>query len=443
MRASDFFAKWFSEDQLKETFANEVFTKPTVGIDYVTVNNFNEHIDENIGVIRRKVFAGNYRFTNYAQVLLPKGANKPPREICIPTVRDKLVLKSLSKVIADVYGDVCKTPQPQLTVDEVHGAMVDGDYTGLLKYDIHACFSSIDHDILLKLLRARIRKPQILSLLEGAIMTLSVPFGVKAREPKRCKGVPEGLPISGLLANIYLNQVDKSIRSIKGIGYHRYVDDILVLGTDANLNRADRVISTAVARLNLELSGDKTQSGKLAVDAFDYLGYRFFGSTLSVGSKAKRRIEQRLEALIRQYDGSELSKWRLNLRITGCRWTDDGLSFMRYGWLHYYSRTEDVAYLGRLDSLVKKLFKRRGIEYTADIKRFKRAYYEMKKADRRSRYIRTIDTTISVEEKRDIIRKLFQSLQIDNKTDEEVNGLYCERMRRELKDLEHDADVIS
>lgn len=443
MKASDSFSKWFKENQLKDTFVREVFPKPTVGVDYVTVRKFNEHLNENIEVIHRKVVSGNYYFTSYAQLLFLKGANKPPREICIPTVRDKLVLKSLFKVLLDVYGDTCKTPQPQLTVDEVHSEIASGNYTDFLKYDIHACFSSIDHVFLLKYFKARIRKSQVLDLLERAITTPSVPFGTKAGESKRRKGVPEGLPISGLLANLYLSQVDKAVRRVEGIRYHRYVDDIIVLGGEANLSRADKMISKAVTRLNLELNDDKTQSGKLAEEPFDFLGYRFFGPTLAVGSKAKRRIEQRLEAQIRQYDGSELSKWRLNLRITGCRWTDDGINFMRYGWLYYYSRTEDVAYLGRLDSLVKKLFKRRGIEYTADIKSFKRAYYEMKKADGVSKYIRTINTKIPVGEKRDIMKQLFPSVNVDNKTDEEVNEMYRDRMRRELKDLERDADVIS
>ena len=112
MRAADSFAARFSAVALEEVFLSEICVKPTVGIDKVTVANFEEHLDDNLDVISRKVLSGTYRFTNYRQKLIAKGKDDCPREINIPTLRDKLVLRALVKVLDDVYGDSCMTPQP-------------------------------------------------------------------------------------------------------------------------------------------------------------------------------------------------------------------------------------------------------------------------------------------------------------------------------------------
>jgi retron-type reverse transcriptase len=81
----------FSKEHLYEHFQEKVKEKASVGLDKVTVFGFEKNVEQEIGIIQRKVKNGTYHFTRYRQVLFSKGAGKEPRIISVPTVRDKLV----------------------------------------------------------------------------------------------------------------------------------------------------------------------------------------------------------------------------------------------------------------------------------------------------------------------------------------------------------------
>jgi retron-type reverse transcriptase len=103
MRACESFGKEFSVKSLRSSFQLEVKEKLTVGIDRVTVAKFEENLDQNLKTISRKILKSTYHFTNYSQLLISKEVEKLPQELCVPTVRDKLVLKALSHVLKNVF----------------------------------------------------------------------------------------------------------------------------------------------------------------------------------------------------------------------------------------------------------------------------------------------------------------------------------------------------
>lgn len=442
--AAESFLCRFSDDSLAEIFVSEVFAKPTVGIDKVTVAHFASNLDANVEVISRKVKAGSYQFTSYSQLLSLKGADSLPRELCIPTVRDKVTLKALSHVLDDVFGDECKTGQPQMLVDRVVAAASTGKFDTYLKFDLKRFYSSINHNLLLKTLRRRMRKKELLDLIEDAITTPSVAFGASSRK-LRTKGVPEGLPISNRLANLFLRKLDLSFSMREGIAYYRYVDDVLVLCGSHAADDLIEQMKNLTGRLDLELNSEKTKCGLLANSRLDFLGYTFFGNCAHIGIKAKRNIERSLETHFSNHreDSEKQWLWRLNLRITGCRITEDGASFQRFGWLYYYSRADEVAYLSRLDSLIRKIARRRDISLPEGVKSFKKAFYEIKYKEGRTKYIPTFDLRMPVEEKRRILSESFGMRGIDQKTDDEVSALFNRNLRREVSLLEKDVGLIS
>lgn len=443
MRAFESFRKNFAAESLQETFIHEVSLKPTVGIDCVTVSKFNESLEDNVAVISRKVLDGRFSFTNYAQVLVTKGPGKSPRELCIPTVRDKLVMKALSHVLDDVFGDICMTPQPQKVVDEVEAAIKTGKYDSFVKLDVHGFYSHIDHRALMRCLKSKIRKREILSLVDKAISTKSVAFGQSDRE-KREIGIPEGLPISNRLANLYLSKLGSLFAGSSEIAVFRYVDDILLLGSSNGIGVAECRVNKYLSKMGLTLSKEKTRRGKLAEDPFDYLGYRFDKGELFVGLKAKRSIESALERSIanecRRSDPNWL--WHINSRITGFRVTYDGEHFRRFGWLYYYSRQSDVAYLARLDSLVRKIARRKNLNLPNGLKSFKKTYYEMKYREGKSKYLQTIDMTMSVPKMRNFLETQIGINTRDYK-DEEIPVLLNKVIRREASMLERDVGITS
>lgn len=434
----------FSADSLCDIFNSEVRNKPTVGIDRVTVKSFSSDLRNNAEIISRKVFNGSYRFTNYSRMLVPKGPDTPSRELCVPTVRDKVTLKALSRVLDDVFAHSCMTAQPQQVIDEVKKCISSGEYDAFLKLDIKGFYSNINHDLMMASLKRNIRNESLLSLIMGAISTPSVRFGC-ANKKKRLKGVPEGLSISNRLANIFLIDLDDKLKSIDSTAFFRYVDDILIFCKKDALDRLLLCVKHYLELLNLDLNDEKTKHGLLLFNEFDYLGYTFHPSCLSVSEKARRRIEQSLELHLSLYGKIPMNRWlwRLNLRITGCRVTEDGKSYQRYGWLYYYSRSDDLAYFAKLDYLLRKIAKRRGILLPAETKSFKKAYYEIRYREGKTLYIPSFDYRMSVVYKREILENYYGIVGLRGKSEEEIEALFRSKISKDLSALERDAGNIS
>lgn len=437
------FEYWFSAPVLKRVFQDEVSWKPTVGIDKTTVDSFRNNLDENIEVISRKAPLGTYCFTNYAQRLIAKGPNDPPRKICIPTIRDKVTLKAISHILDDLYGHSCVTGQPQAIIDSIANEIHSDKFDSFVKFDISRFYSSIDHGIMTSMIEKRTDEGRFIQLVVSAITTPAVMFGRKSNDVSLI-GLPEGLSISNRLANVYLSELDDYFREKSSISYFRYVDDILILCGAQDVNEVKKEMQSLMAALRLNLNGEKTKSGSLRSDLFDYLGYRFSCERLQVCPKAQRNIENAIEFNLRNYDKEGVDRWvrRFNLRITGCRVTEDGGSFHRYGWLYYYSRANDVAYLGKLDYLIEKIAKRRGIKLPASIKSFRKAFYEMRYRENSTSYIPTFDKRATAEWKKEMLDRYFGVWTAD-KTDEEIEALFTRLLRRELSYLERDIGTVS
>ena len=443
MRASESFRHWFSPEQLRVLFLLEVKENPTVGIDRVTVSKFEQSLDDNIETVSRKVRNGSYRFTNYSQLLVNKGLGKPPRELCIPTVRDKLVLKALSHVLDDVFGDECNTPQPQTVVDEINNGINSGFYTHFAKFDISRFYGSINHEMLMRKLRRKVRKRELLDLLNSAVSTPSTVFGQRNRTPRE-KGIPEGLPISNRLANVYLEGLESALSGCGDVAIFRYVDDVLLFGNERTIASAERKLLNYFKQMGLEANEKKCIKGGLSDTYFEYLGYAFYKGKLSVGVRAKRNIESALEKLLalKKEMDPKTCAWKFNLKVTGCRVTYDGNKYKRFGWLYYYSRQTDATYLGRLDSLIRKLAKRYGVELPPDIKLFKKAYFEMKYHEGRNNYIPTFDMNMPIQDKRKFLYENF-GIPSDDYSDERVSVLLARLLMREIRSMEKDVGLIS
>ena len=150
---------------------------------------------------------GSYDFTRYKQLLFTKGPIKPPRAICVPTLRDKLTASVLNELLVGVYGDKCKTMMPQLVIDDITKKI--STYTHFIKLDVKSFYGSINQDKLIKIIKRKIHKPEIISIIWNAIRTEALLYPIKEKSAKRERtlGVPEGLPISNTLANIYICRI--------------------------------------------------------------------------------------------------------------------------------------------------------------------------------------------------------------------------------------------
>ncbi|MDH0356351.1 reverse transcriptase domain-containing protein [Morganella sp. GD04133] len=237
------FSKNFEINNLKRIYKDIVSLSPSIGVDNMSHEVFWKYQANEIEIIKRKCLSGDYKFNKYKLKLISKGRGKFPREISIPTIRDKIALRSICDSLQEIYQNVISFDLPQDMVINVKKSIENRKYDYFIKFDVANFYPSIQHDKLISRLGSKIRDRRILALIESAISSPTVSKPRHDDKPS-LQGVPQGLSISNILAAIYLLNIDVYFRSNKDIEYYRYVDDIMILcnSTDA-ISIADDLIS--------------------------------------------------------------------------------------------------------------------------------------------------------------------------------------------------------
>ena len=212
MSAAQYFYNVYRSESLNQIYKEKIQYRSSTGMDNITPKDFEAHLTENIQVISKKVLAGTYNLTRYREILISKGRGKEPRVISIPTVRDKLALAAYHLFLQSVFADTIEEPLLHTIVGNISKSTLSGQYNGYVKIDITKFYSSISHEILFKIIKRKIRKKEALIFLERAITTQTIPRNTCVPvKTFSTKGVPEGLSISNILANIYLSDLKEII----------------------------------------------------------------------------------------------------------------------------------------------------------------------------------------------------------------------------------------
>lgn len=442
MSAAYCFKQFFSSDSLKKIYEDKIRFRSSVGMDNVTPAIFDSKLDENIELISRKVLNGLYEFTRYREVLISKGRGKEPRVISIPSIRDKLALAAYHRFLQNVFSDIIEEPLLHTVVSKVSSVAQSGQFDGYVKIDITKFYSSINHDILRKKIWKKVRKKEALDFLSKAISTQTIPRNTFAgKRMKTDGGIPEGLSISNILANIYLSDLKQYVCSEYNVEFFRYVDDVLIF---CEYSQAAEIkgylVNLLGQRYLLKVNASKSIFGRLE-EGVPYLGYKFYNTKTGIRPSAEQKLECSLEELFRKCKNKKLSvplfTWRLNLRITGCI-----LDKKKYGWMFYYSQLNDLEILFHLDWLIDRFFDRFQIKKSDSIKSFVRTYHEITKNVSRSTYLFNADF-YSIDEKRQVLASIYDKANLPSFNNEKIDALFKEIMFQEVEYLERDIQNFS
>lgn len=427
--------KHFSESNLMQLFSEHVVYSGAVGIDNLDQLAFRKQLKKQVEVISRKVLNGTYRFTKYKLKLISKGRGKIPREISIPTVRDRIALRAMCNFLTERYQEDINFELPQNVIKRIKSDIHSGQFDGCIKLDVTNFYPSINHDILRSSLRRRIRTPEIIDIVSSAITSPTVSVSRPSDKPTSV-GIPQGLAVSNILAAIYLRNIDKYLSEYPSIKYYRYVDDVLILcDKDEALEIAKATIMRFSSNTKLKIHDpikvpEKSKVGPLS-DGFDYLGYKFESSLISARAGTVENLKASLVAIFTahkhsQYDDEGFLLWRLNLRITGCVFENKSK-----GWLFFFSEINDEKLLHSLDHYVNKLCKRFDVKIKP--KKFVRAFKELSHRKYETKYIPNFDT-YDVEEMRKLLLNYFKP-PVGKLTDEEITYIFHKKIGKQVKDL--------
>ncbi|ACE92248.1 putative RNA-directed DNA polymerase (reverse transcriptase) protein [Rhizobium etli CIAT 652] len=438
MQAKEKFDKQFAIENLRSIFDERIAASGTVGKDGIDPGAFQKNIDTELALIRKRVYAQSYRFTHFKQRLISKGAGKPPREIAIAGVRDRVTLRAVTNVLMDVFHDAKLSPAHFIIKDLLDFVRPLGDEYVFLQLDVQDFYPSLDHQLLLKRIRTRTRYKYFTSLVDAAVKT-PTGDGKTANDV----GVPQGLSVSNILSSIYMMQIDETARA--RFHYYRYVDDILVICKASDATRHFRWLKGRLSKAHLTchplVEGSKSKIVPLSI-GIDYLGYHITPKLVSVRKSSYRRMMTTIMSLITSAKYRANHKRllaKINLKITGCVLNDK-----RYGWMFFFSMTQDVKQLKRLDRFVSRLWRKLGLTGQGKPKTFVKAYHEIRFNIAKSKYIPRFDD-YSLEKKMQLISDL-QGLDLESIrdwTEEKINKTFWRLVRREVSELEKDLTPVS
>jgi RNA-directed DNA polymerase len=276
------------EETLQEAWKLVRANKGSAGVDGKTIR----HIEESCGVsqfleeLRTELVSKSYRPEKVRRVWIDKPGKKEKRPLGIPTVKDRVIQQAVRLIIEPIlevdFRDCSYGFRPGRSAHQAVGE-VSRQLTfrncWVIDLDIKSYFDSIPHEKLITLLQGRIKDKWIIRLVRRWLKA-GVMDGKEFRRTEA--GTPQGGVISPLLANLYLNEIDRSWEE-KGYADRykqdchliRYADDMVVLcPTRARATFFFRKLEAMLAELGLTLNRDKSKIAHLK-EGFDFLGFHF------------------------------------------------------------------------------------------------------------------------------------------------------------------------
>jgi CRISPR-associated protein Cas1 len=272
---------WLTPDMLLRAWERVRENGGCAGVDGVTVERFARNIDTELGALPSCVERGEYR----ALPLLPITVRKKPdstatRTLLVPAVGDRVlqtaVGRYLGRAFEDEFLDCSFAYRPHRSVNSAIARiryLHDHGFRFVAEADIDSFFDRIDHALLRERLQSRIPQAALRDLLDGWIRGF---FWDGHRTHPINAGIPQGSPISPLLANFFLSDFDLALEEA-GLKLIRYADDFLILARDRSQATGGLEIARAhLDQLHLQLNDRKTVIASFE-DGFHFLGAFFLG----------------------------------------------------------------------------------------------------------------------------------------------------------------------
>ena len=390
---------YFNPIHFTEFYNEKMKTKKGGGFDGLTPTTFWNRYVKELDEIAKRCLNGTYQFSFYKEKLVLKGKGKLPRVLSIPSMRDRMVLGVLNQYLQDSFPKAVNHEVPNQYIKEVSDFLAEhsSEKIYFLKTDIKGFYDSINLNMLYAKLESCI-DDNILQLIMTAIdtITLSDSHRTAAKQRPRDTGIPQGLAISNVLANISMLDFDASIHKCSSSDtlYKRYVDDILILSTSPiDSNYVNEIKCELILKgVSLRLSADKTLFGLVGEESFDYIGYTVKSPfSISIRERNVQAYLNRISKIVTKYRGQKANAFLrprfifedkafdeyyvslINQKLSGIK-----ISNHLYGWLPYFQAMTDVQLLYGLDTVIHKKFMK-GLKIESQIVHLHEVYWDIKK----------------------------------------------------------------
>ena len=327
-----------------------VASEGCAGVDGITVAQLDRDFDRIWNPVRDQLLAGVYRPQPLLCVDIPKPGSEKPRTLSIPTVVDRVVLLSLARVLSGLwepaFSENSFAYRPGRSAHQAvlcaQQALNRGNHW-VVDLDIEAFFDQVPHSRLLDRLRGELDLAR-----DGPVIDLIGQFLAAPRKrgrdyrSARGRGLPQGSPLSPLLANLFLDPLDRFLEE-HGCDFSRYADDFIVLCVDEGRGQEIFESVSEFLRWKLDLRLNREKSQVVPPAGVKFLGFTFREE--NHGRRVKRVIHPDSIRRFREKTAALCE----SIATAGPR-EPDFSELRKYfnGWWGYYGYTQDTRILERL-----------------------------------------------------------------------------------------------
>lgn len=320
-----------------------VSNKGAAGVDKMGVDALLAHMQCHWSTIKQELVAGTYIPQAVRKVEIPK-ANGGQRMLGIPTVTDRLIQQAIAQQLTAMYDSGFSESSygfrpnrsAHQAVRQVRSYLNEGN-TFIVEMDLEKFFDKVNHDKLMTILSQRITDKMLLKLIRRYLKSGIMEGGVMS---VRTEGTPQGSPLSPILSNILLDELDKELER-RGHRFVRYADDISIYVKSKRA--AERTLASVTAYLEetLLLKVNKEKSKVSRPMKSNLLGFTF-GKVKGqweplLSSKTKSRIKGKIKTIT-----SRRKSVDLDTRLRK-------LAQVSIGWCAYFALSKSKQFMTRLD----------------------------------------------------------------------------------------------
>lgn len=346
---TDFHTDYLLEDILAKDNLNLAYKKVKAnkgagGVDGMSVDELLSFLKENQKSLIQKIRDGKYKPNPVRRVEIPKEEKGKVRMLGIPTVVDRVIQQAITQVLTPIYerqfSDFSYGFRPNRSA---HDALkesqrnVDEGYVYVVDMDLEKFFDNVSQSKLIEVLSRTVKDGRVISLIHKYLNAGVVQNGMFAKTEK---GVPQGGPLSPLLSNIMLNELDKELTR-RGHRFVRYADDSMIFckSKKSAVRTLENIIPFIENKLFLKVNKDKTEVAHISkVKFLGYAFYRYKGKCrLRVHPKSITKMKKRIKELTSRSNGWG-NEYRA-LKLT---------QFIR-GWVNYYVLADMKSMLSTID----------------------------------------------------------------------------------------------
>jgi len=319
------------------------------GIDRMDVEVLLPYLQAHREELIASIMDGSYRPNPVRRVEIPKDNGKK-RQLGIPTVVDRVIQQAISQVLISIYdrkfsdGSCGFRPHRGAhdALRQVQGYVSEG-YKYVVALDLEKFFDTVNHSKLIEVLSRTVKDGRVISLIHRY---LNAGVMVEGRYEDSPKGVPQGGPLSPILSNIMLNELDKELER-RGHKFVRYADDCMILcrsrrGAERTCASITKFIED---RLFLKVNREKTHVGYIG-SGMKYLGYSFYVKDgkcrLGIHAKTKAKLKSKLKELTGRSNGMGYEQRKESLK-----------EYMR-GWMEYYKLADGKKFFQKVDKWYRR-----------------------------------------------------------------------------------------